>query len=212
MYYTDILLFQGAEPDGISDATSRLLAVLHGINRGHGNAEAPGGYPLAIAFPRWQAPTISANRPLSNGTTGPILRVFGPEALLTMLNSHKLMHSLTLEGRADPGKIIKTPENANSWVAYRRYHHKEKTMSASYQKRHQAYLDAKRNSAEADAPVSDPPKPKNQHLSYIYLKIPRATHVVTFPVVEKSTSTHLPEQALRINSWGLTTGGWLPYF
>ncbi len=212
MYYTDILLFQGAEPDGISDATSRLLAVLHGINRAHGSAEAPGGYPLAIAFPRWQAPTISANRTLSNGTTGPILRVFGPEALLTMLNTHKLMHSLMLEGRADPGKIIPAPENASSWVAYRRYHHKEKTKSASYQKRHQAFLETKRASAEASVSVTELPKPKNQHLSYIYLKIPRETHVVTFPVVEKLASTNSPEQVLRINSWGLTTNGWLPYF
>ena len=97
MHYTDTLLFQGADPDGIADATSRLLAVLHGINRAHGNHgdqhRQKGDYPLSIAFPRWQTPSMSAHKRLSGGTTGPILRIFGPKPLLDMFNQHTLINT-----------------------------------------------------------------------------------------------------------------------
>ncbi|MDD5272368.1 MAG: type I-F CRISPR-associated endoribonuclease Cas6/Csy4 [Methylovulum sp.] len=208
MHYTDILLFQGDDPDGISDATSRLLAVLHGINRAHGNVEE--GNPLAIAFPRWQAPTSSAHQRLSGGTTGPILRVFGPDTLLSMLNAHKLMHSLMLEGRADPGKILTVP-TTGQWVCYRRYLRQEKTSSGSYQKRHHTFLE-KKASDQTATPQAPQQPPKHPNAPYIYLSIPRPEgDMVTFPVTEAIT-TDKPEQPLRANSWGLTLTGGLPYF
>jgi CRISPR-associated protein (Cas_Csy4) len=210
MHYTDTLLFQGADPDGISDATSRLLAVLHGINRAHGTQ---GDYLLSIAFPRWQTPTMSAHKRLSGGTTGPILRVFGPRPLLDMFNQHTLMQSLIMEGRAEPGKVLSTPDNSVQWVSYTRYHRKEKAASKSYQRRHDSFIEQKKQAAKTQPSTNNKnsvPKPE----PYVYLKILRkGDEPVLLPVQEKIVnSSNKPEQPLRINSWGLTTEGVLPYF
>lgn len=217
MHYTDILLFQGADPDGISDATSRLLAVLHGINRAHGTHgdqhRQKGDYPLSIAFPRWQTPTLSAGARLSGGTTGPILRVFGPEPLLDMLNRHSLMQSLIMEGRADPGKVLLAPKSPGQWVSYSRYHRKEKAASKSYQRRHALFIERKKQAGKTE-PNIDNKNVASKLEPYVYLKISRkGNESVLLPVQEKIVNnSNKPDQALRINSWGLTSEGVLPYF
>jgi hypothetical protein len=217
MHYTDILLFQGADPDGISDATSRLLAVLHGINRAHGTHgdqhRQKGDYPLSIAFPRWQAPSMSVGTRLSGGATGPILRVFGPEPLLDMLNRHSLMQSLIMEGRAQPGKVLPAPDSSSQWVSYSRYHRKEKAASKSYQRRHALFIERKKQAGKTE-PSTDNNNLASKPEPYVYLKISRnGNEPVLLPVREKIvTNSNKLNQALRVNSWGLTTEGALPYF
>ena len=217
MHYTDTLLFQGADPDGIADATSRLLAVLHGINRTHGNHgdqhRQKGDYPLSIAFPRWQTPTTSAHKRLSRGTTGPILRIFGPKPLLDMFNQHTLMQSLIMEGRAQSGKVLAIPNNPVQWVSYSRYHRKEKAASKSYKRRHDLFIERKKQAAET-RPSTNHENVASKTESYIYLKIVRnGNELVLLPVQEKIVNaSDKPEQSLRVNSWGLSTEGVLPYF
>lgn len=225
MHYIDIVLFQGADPDGIRDAIARLLGVLHGINRAHGihgdEYRQKGDYPLAVAFPHWQNPTFSAHKRLSNGTTGPILRVFGPEPLLNMLNRHKLMQSLELEGRAQPGTIRPVPENINRWVKYSRYHNREKRVSSSYRLR----MERRRTLFGKDfkrpaEPAENPPFCSEQETvmiksnPFVYITISRKDKPpFSLPVRQTIySSNENPEQALKVNSWGLVSEGALPDF
>lgn len=221
MHYTDILLFQGSDPDGIEDTTSRILAVLHGINRAHGNHgdehRKKGDYPLAIAFPRWRTPTMSANKRLSQGTTGAILRIFSErDELLNHVNQHGLMQDLELQGKAQTDKVRSAPDTIQ-WVSYQRYHRKQKRMSQSYAKRHLEFLEKKKKSSQTQETLSEnklaeSPAPKKEpYKSYLYLKIPRKNNIVILPVTE-TIHTSKTNKALRINSWGLTTEGGLPYF
>jgi CRISPR-associated endoribonuclease Cas6/Csy4 subtype I-F len=219
MFYTDIRLFQGADPDGIIDAISRLLGVLHGINRAHGEHGdqhlQKGDYPLGIAFPYWQAPTLSAQKRLSQGTIGPVLRIFGPETLLDMINQHALLQSLIMEGRAEPGQILAVPEKPEQWVSYKRYHAKEKSVSNSYQRRHTLFLEKKKQAADGHETSKQPVQHEEVYRkteAFIYLKILcKDKPLFAVPVVEKKYSNQQkPEQALRLNSWGLVTAGGLP--
>lgn len=218
-HYTDIRLYQGADPDGITDALSRLLGVLHGINRAHGTHgdqhRQKGNYPLSIAFPHWQAPTLSAHKRLSQGATGPIFRIFGPESLLDMLIRHTLTQSLIMEGRAQTRKILTVPDNPEQWVSYKRYHHHEKSASNSYKRRHALFLERKKQATTDQASQqftaqTEETTPKTE--AFVYLKIMRKDKpLFVLPVVEKKYQhQHKPDQPLRVNSWGLVTEGALP--
>lgn len=226
MHYSDIVLYQGADPDGIQDAMARLLGVLHGINRAHGahgdQHRQKGEYPLAAAFPHWQNPLFSAQKRLSNGCTGPILRVFGPEPLLNMLCGHKLLQSLELEGRAQAGAVHHIPENISRWVRFSRYHNKEKEVSGSYGRRlerRRALLGVKHQPPPCE-PVENPLSCNDLEISkfkpspFVFIGILRKDKPPFSLPVRRTlfSANEKPDHALRINSWGLVTEGALPDF
>lgn len=225
MHYTDIVLYQGADPDGIQDGMARLLGVLHGINRAHGSHgdqhRQKGDYPLAVAFPHWQNPLFSAQKRLSNGTPGPILRAFGPEHLLNMLCQHKLLQSLELEGRAQAGPVRPVPENIERWVRFSRYHQREKQVSASYRRRlERRRATSTQSNQPAEETTTNPTlNDKRQHeiakvTPYVFVSILRKDKPLFWLPVRRKlySTTEKPNQTLKINSWGLVTEGALPDF
>lgn len=226
MHYSDIVLYQGADPDGIQDAMARLLGVLHGINRAHGSHgdqhRQKGDYPLAIAFPHWQNPLFSAQKRLSNGFTGPIMRVFGPEPLLNTLCGHKLLQSLELEGRAQSREVRPVPENIGRWVRFSRYHNKEKKVSGSYERRLERRRDlfGSKYQQGADELVGNHPLCDTTEISkfkqspFVFIRILRKDKPPFSLPVRRTlySASEKPDQALRVNSWGLVTEGALPDF
>ena len=141
------------------------------------------------------------------------MRIFGPKPLLDMFNQHTLMQSLIMEGRAQSGKVLAIPNNPVQWVSYSRYHRKEKAASKSYKRRHDLFIERKKQAAET-RPSTNHENVASKTESYIYLKIVRnGNELVLLPVQEKIVNaSDKPEQSLRVNSWGLTTEGVLPYF